>query len=120
MTVNPWNDADTATARDLLSRKAKNQEFIDAIGRSKKAAVSRMQYLDEPNYRQKKAERLQRARYATQTAQSAIRFRRVPDSVLADALRRNSADKSITAMLCGDPAPGQSALDRRRSAEVSA
>lgn len=37
----------------------------------------------------------------------------IPPEVIADALRRAAAPRSLTAMICGDPAPGQSALDRR-------
>lgn len=38
-----------------------------------------------------------------------------PDDVAADANRRNSAKyQSATAEICGDPKPGQSALDRQK------
>lgn len=37
-----------------------------------------------------------------------------PDDVLADAIFRNAAPHaSTTAAICGDPKPGQSALDRK-------
>lgn len=39
-------------------------------------------------------------------------YRPTPEMVL-DAIRRNSADRSITAWLMGDPPPGCSALDKR-------
>lgn len=38
----------------------------------------------------------------------------IPERVLLDRNRRHAAARSITSMLCGDPAPGQSALDKRR------
>lgn len=41
------------------------------------------------------------------------RVRNIPVDVWNDAQRRNLAERSITAFICGDPAPGQSALDRR-------
>lgn len=41
------------------------------------------------------------------------RPKNVPDHILEDARRRTLAPRSITSFLCGDPAPGQSALDKR-------
>jgi hypothetical protein len=38
---------------------------------------------------------------------------RPPDSVFADRAARERAPRSLTAWICGDPAPGWSALDRR-------
>lgn len=38
----------------------------------------------------------------------------IPRSCLDDRDRRAAADRTITAMLCGDPAPGQSAWDRKQ------
>lgn len=46
----------------------------------------------------------------------AARFERapfVPVGVLQDAMRRRNAEQSLTASIMGDPAPGQSALDKR-------
>lgn len=44
------------------------------------------------------------------------RPRNIPDEIIADAHRRAIAERSITALLFGDPAPGQSALDKRQAA----
>lgn len=38
-----------------------------------------------------------------------------PDDVMIDRDRRASAPVSITAEFCGDPKPGQSALDKKRN-----
>ncbi|GAC1572931.1 MAG: hypothetical protein NVS3B5_02100 [Sphingomicrobium sp.] len=35
--------------------------------------------------------------------------------MIAEAHRRNAAPRPITAWVCGDPAPGHSALDKRQS-----
>ena len=43
-----------------------------------------------------------------------------PAHVLEDRARRVLAVKSLTAEICGDPAPGQSALDKKRAAQCSA
>lgn len=40
---------------------------------------------------------------------------RPPVTVWEDALRRNSAKMSTTASICGDPRPGQSALDHMQA-----
>jgi hypothetical protein len=39
--------------------------------------------------------------------------RAIPDEVLADRDKRSNAPRSLSALICGDPAPGQSALDKR-------
>lgn len=42
-----------------------------------------------------------------------------PPEVVADAERRNAAAyQSLTAQLCGDPKPGQSALDRQLAKDI--
>ena len=40
--------------------------------------------------------------------------------MMMDAWRRNTAPRSIVAWVMGDPAPGQSALDRRLAERVDA
>lgn len=40
----------------------------------------------------------------------------VPDEVWSDAKRRNLAPRTITSSIMGDPAPGQSALDKKQGA----
>ena len=42
-----------------------------------------------------------------------VKSKIVPEDVLADRDRRSNALRSLTALFCGDPAPGQSALDKR-------
>lgn len=41
----------------------------------------------------------------------------VPQDVWEDAQRRNNAKMPYTAEFCGDPRPGQSALDRMQAAQ---
>lgn len=38
-------------------------------------------------------------------------------AMIADAQRRNAAPRPATAWLMGDPAPGQSALDKRQASQ---
>lgn len=40
---------------------------------------------------------------------------RIPEHVLTDRDRRMNAERDLSSILCGDPAPGQSALDRKRA-----
>ena len=40
---------------------------------------------------------------------------RTPEAVLIDRAARATAPKTLTQIFCGDPAPGWSALDRRRA-----
>ncbi len=40
----------------------------------------------------------------------------IPEEVFAERDKRNAAPRSLTAILQGDPAPGQSALDKRGTA----
>lgn len=63
------------------------------------------------------------ARYAEESKPSIYRDyagcnrpKNIPDEIIADARRRAIADRSITSLLFGDPAPGQSALDKRQGA----
>jgi hypothetical protein len=39
--------------------------------------------------------------------------KQIPEYVLTDRERRQTAPQTLTSLLCGDPAPGQSALDKR-------
>lgn len=55
-----------------------------------------------------------RMHYSRQRHQAAPKHR-IPESVLADRDRRALAGRDLTSVLCGDPAPGQSALDRKRA-----
>jgi hypothetical protein len=44
------------------------------------------------------------------------RDRRPTPEMIADARRRAVAPRTLTSSVCGDPAPGQSALDKRNAA----
>lgn len=119
MAFNPWSDKDTATARALLRRDADRGEFIKVLGRTKSAAVMRIRWLDNPAVRDRTAARSRASRSGTSgLVVYDTRPKSIPARVLADAARRSNADRTITAFICGDPAPGQSALDRRQPAEA--
>jgi hypothetical protein len=69
----------------------------------------------DPDYRRKRMDQINAARYGRAHSEiSAARFVAPP----ADVLRRREhrvmlRPTSLTALLCGDPLPGESALDRR-------
>lgn len=117
MRPNLWTEVDTLMARRMLARKATDEEFLKVLGRTKSAAFSRIQWLDCPMYRDRKAERKRRERAKNPVAKLRMsRGRTIPDGVLEDRDRRNLAPRSITAFVFGDPAPGHSALDLRNLA----
>ena len=101
-----WTDEDTKMARRMLLENATEEEFIEAFGRGKKSAQDRMRHVDGTRIRDRRKE-------APKPAQAIEHSKGIPAEVLEDAVRRACAERSITAMLCGDPAPGQSALDKR-------
>lgn len=110
----PWTNAETNRARELLEAKADDATFLRELGRTKGSAYSRIKYVSDPAaYR---AER-QLKRDGLRRAKNVGRFY-IPDDVMRDALARRLADRDLTSILCGDPAPGQSALDRRQAAGV--
>ncbi len=111
--LNMWNDEDTKKARELIAAGADNSTFLREIGRSKPAAYARIRYVDCPE-----TYRLSRLREKAKAVEYSPPFR-IPSEVLEAARLRLSANLSLTAILCGDPRPGQSALDRKQLAEAS-
>lgn len=116
MVRNLWTDQETLIARRLLAKGACNNEFRAEIGRTKAAAISRIKWLDDPQEPYRSAERARKSR--GNITGEPIRRRTgqphpAPESVREDAARRADAPRTITAWFFGDPAPGQSALDKR-------
>ena len=101
MSGKPWSDEETELARRLLAEKASDSEFMRRLGRAKISARERLYRVDFPR--------------GDWTSLGLPRDGRVevPSHVTADAVRRGSAPRTLTAWLCNDPAPGQSALDKR-------
>ncbi len=115
-----WTDFQTSKARELLAQGVGEREFRLAIGRSRAAAFARIKYLDDPVFRERCIQNATRnrkkyeAREPTDPSYLYVEPKPViPEQLLLDARERLLAARSITAMLCGDPAPGFSALDRR-------
>ena len=91
-----WTAQETELAESLVDRRASDEECMAAVGRNFNACYCRVV-----------------------SRKGSIRHPRVqpppnvPSDVLHDARRRLTAPRTLTAWLCGDPAPGQSALERR-------
>lgn len=109
-----WTDAETNEAREMLKRDAHDSEFRHRFGRPKASAVYRLRYVDDPRLKDRLA--ALRPPCTGGLELDVSRPKSIPDSVIADAMKRRLAPRSLTASICGDPAPGFSALDRRRSA----
>lgn len=69
----------------------------------------------DPGYRAQRAAQISRNRHRGESnPMVATRAVEIPDAVLAEAATRANSRRSLTSLLCGDPAPGQSALDKKR------
>lgn len=108
-----WSDEDTLTAIQMLKARAAPEEFIKRLNRTMAAAISRRSY-----YQKDEAVRQMRAMHAPMT--SLLTGKKMPPAhVMQEAERAMTAPRSLTALICNDPPPGRSALDRR-NAQVSA
>ena len=70
----------------------------------------------EPGYAERRARQIAESkgdRLKSLGEREPVKAKQVPASILADRDRRSNAPRSLTALFCGDPAPGQSALDKR-------
>jgi hypothetical protein len=102
-------------ARELIGLPP--AEFLEQVGRTKDAAKAHFKYLAKPGVREaieaKRAAALQkRAQWVDRKAADELKAM-VPAEVIEDAIHRLTAPRSTTAWICGDPAPGRSALERR-------
>lgn len=119
MATNLWTDEETQAARVLIAKGADNAEFLRKTNRTKAAAHSRIRWLDDPMERDRSQERARRSRKNAGPANGKRFIERpahAPAHVIAAARERADAPRTLTAWLCGDPGPGQSALDRRATA----
>jgi hypothetical protein len=99
--INPWTDDETALARRMFAEGKPDSEFRRLLGRSKFSARTRLYRLHFPT-----------DGYDWLDLPREKRFD-VPPEAWAEASRRFSAPRTLTAWICGDPAPGFSALDQR-------
>jgi len=114
-----WTEAETELARANLHLRAK--EFLEKTGRTRQAAKCHLNYVDNPETARKRAEAKAAYKRTNEEYRAKLKGKWVPDrnvpppEVIEDAIRRATAPRSITAILCGDPCPGFSALDRKQA-----
>ena len=99
--IKPWTQEETALARRMLAAGKPDSEFHRVFGRSKLKARLRLWRLARPT---------QGYDWLGLPMQERID---VPAEAWADASRRLNAPRTLSAWICGDPAPGYSALDKR-------
>lgn len=109
-----WSAAEAEIARELLAAAAPPEEFITKLGRTKDASRSHLKWIDDAAYRQEHSVRAiaRRREMPHSHIVAAPKFAPPPEAV-ADADRRATAWRTLTAIAFGDPPPGSSALDRR-------
>jgi hypothetical protein len=94
-----WTKEELELAARLIAERKPDSEFRKLLGRSKAYAQGCILYHPE------------RLKYVRGTSLE-VRVN-VPPHVWEDANRRAAAPRTLSAWICGDPAPGQSALDKR-------
>ncbi len=84
----------------MLADRRPESEFQRVLGRSKSQAYQKIHSLRSP---------IEGLDWLKLPMQKRVV---VPDHVWTDANRRLNAPRTLSAWICGDPAPGYSALDR--------
>lgn len=116
-----WSDTETTKLMEMRSGGFSVVAMARTLGRSENSIRGRLQWLEMTSaQRQAKRDGINRRRRHDGKGPRAIaamktpeRPRAIPVSVLADRDNRAKAPRSLTALAFGDPAPGQSALDKR-------
>ncbi len=104
MNWNYWTPEETELARQMLLDRESPEAFVLKTGHTKQAA----------------RDRINRTRH-NQELKTGLGIRgtsaiiKVAPDVMQEAWSRNSAPRTLTAWLMGDPAPGRSAGDRREA-----
>jgi hypothetical protein len=96
-----WTEEETGVARRLLKDQAPDSEYERLLGRTKACARARIERLDRLS--------------APGPRRPEPKMFSVPVDVWIERSRRLAAPRSLTASIMGDPAPGYSALDRKRA-----
>lgn len=114
-----WTEDETKAARHLVVTNATDAECQEVVGRSRASCRARLRYVDCEEVRirmSSKGRNRVRKSKSKGLHRVAEGMKGVPDDVLADARRRACAERTLGSLILGDPAPGQSALDKRRAA----
>jgi hypothetical protein len=109
----PWTEADTLLAIEMLERGAAPEEFMERLGRSRPAALSRKLYYTSAEARKRAIDGSANRRLAL--IRGPYLGKLPPAHVMDEAERRRNAPHTITSLVCGDPPVGFRALDRRNA-----
>jgi hypothetical protein len=113
----PWTpEEDAKLCEHTLAGKTYEEVVALLPGRTYAGVKCRLRYVNLSTEDRAEANRKKRARRVVPPRyqkRAASKDDAVPPEVIADAIRRATAPRSVTAWICGDPAPGQSALERR-------
>ena len=99
-----WTPEEDEIGRRLLEEDASEAEFLEKLGRTKKAASGHFSYVEH------RAMVLRRRRESTHR----VTIANAPSIVVMnDEQRQFVAPRSLTSEFFGDPPPGRSALERK-------
>jgi hypothetical protein len=100
-----WSAEDDATLKRLRAENKTVSQIAKEMGRVRSSVYNKLEYANKFG--------------RTAHFETVVRTK-VPPEREADRDRRMAADRDITSMLCGDPAPGQSALDKMNRSQQRA
>lgn len=107
-----WTEEEEKTALELLASGARPEAFTLKLGRSRNNVTAHFYYKNHKEVINEK-DRLQRN--SSNGAKGPVHAAVQPsDSMVVDAIYRLTAPRTVTAWVCGDPAPGYSALDAQK------
>ncbi len=115
---NPWS-AEEDECLQTLKMRFTYREIAAQINRSPAAVGARIRLLSmtkEERQRYEAGKHRNRRKEESALTNHRADEMVVPDEVWTDRNRRiNAGYRDLTAMICGDPRPGQSALDQKRA-----
>lgn len=114
-----WTADETRRLKELVEVHGRDWPVIGKLlSRSGMSCLHRWRLVCE--FRERRNEREREYRKETQKQFYGVRPKgepvhpvEVPDDVIIERNNRTSAPRSLTSLICGDPAPGFSALDRK-------
>jgi hypothetical protein len=119
-----WTRAEFKRAKELLSQGLSYKLVAESLGRTDTQLHDKLVYESKsPEWHERKRNTINARRRAQAAARPiqvprdpvyAMRIERAPAAVVIERDHRQSlSPRSLTALLCGDPLPGFSALERR-------
>lgn len=117
-----WTDEDTQTLIAMQAAGRSHAEIGRAVDRTGASCKEKWRWIRRSaEIMDARRERTNGARREKRQSESTNIFRAVvkqtaPDQLFIERERRMMAPRSLTGFLCGDPAPGFSALDRKMEA----